>query len=201
MDYSLTTIRVRPGTLPPAVKKLGEWLAERTEAAILACWYSEIGVQNQILLIAPETPHAGAAREQNARDDDPFGLGDSIIGWEADVYTSFDFIEPLRRGNYGPYFEVRSYLLKPGGLNFTIEAWRKALPERSKLSPAIAAMYAASGTALRFVHIWPYDSLEARQRVRAEAVATGVWPPPGGPTRLVAQQVDIYLPAQFSPIR
>jgi hypothetical protein len=31
--------------------------------------------------------------------------------------------------------------------------------------------------------------------------AAGVWPPPGGPGHLVSQQVDIYLPAPFSPMK
>jgi len=28
-----------------------------------------------------------------------------------------------------------------------------------------------------------------------------VWPPPGGPGHLLAQQADIFLPADFSPMR
>jgi hypothetical protein len=54
--------------------------------------------------------------------------------------------------------------------------------------------------ATRFMHIWPYPSLEGRNRPRAKAISDGVWPPPGGPTYLTAQQTDIYLPAEFSPL-
>jgi hypothetical protein len=32
-------------------------------------------------------------------------------------------------------------------------------------------------------------------------VADGVWPPPGGPDQLIAQQADIFLPADFSPLQ
>jgi hypothetical protein len=54
---------------------------------------------------------------------------------------------------------------------------------------------------IRFMHIWPYKSFDERARLRDKAVADGVWPPPGGPSHLVSQQVDIYLPASFSPMR
>jgi hypothetical protein len=62
-------------------------------------------------------------------------------------------------------------------------------------------MYSLGGGMPRFMHIWPYTSLDARQRIRGEAVTIGVWPPPGGPDHLLAQQADIYLAAPFSPIR
>ena len=43
--------------------------------------------------------------------------------------------------------------------------------------------------------------LDERQRLRTKAVADGVWPPPGGPDQLLAQQADVFLPAEFSPLR
>jgi hypothetical protein len=58
-----------------------------------------------------------------------------------------------------------------------------------------------TGAVIRFMHIWPYKSFDERARLRDKAVADGVWPPPGGPGHLVSQQVDIYLPAPFSPMR
>ena len=96
---------------------------------------------------------------------------------------------------------MRTYLLKPGGLAGTMEAWNKSVPERMKLSRVAAAMYSITGATPRFLHIWPYASLDERQRIRKEAVEKKIWPPPGGPDRLLAQQTDIYLPASFSPLR
>ena len=52
----------------------------------------------------------------------------------------------------------------------------------------------------RFMHIWPYKSFDERARLREKAIADGLWPPPGGPGYLLSQQVDIYLPAAFSPM-
>ena len=81
-----------------------------------------------------------------------------------------------------------------------MELWKTAVPNRSKLSPLLAAMYSLGGRMPRFMHIWPYSSLDERQRIRGEAVRTGVWPPPGGPDQLVSQVADVFLPASFSPI-
>src|SRR5262249_48638729 len=72
---------------------------------------------------------------------------------------------------------------------------------RSRVSRVTVGMYSTTGPTPRFIHIWPYASLEERQRIRKEAVDKKLWPPPGGPERLVAQQTDIYLPAPFSPMK
>ena len=98
-------------------------------------------------------------------------------------------------------YEVRTYTLKPDGLAPTIELWRKAVPGRATVSPLLAAMTSVTGAVTRFMHIWPYKSPDERMRLRDKAVANGVWPPPGGPGHLAAQQADIYLPASFSPMR
>ena len=65
----------------------------------------------------------------------------------------------------------------------------------------VTAMTSVTGTVTRFMHIWPYRSLDERMRLRAKAVDDGVWPPPGGPGYLASQQSDIYLPAPFSPLQ
>jgi hypothetical protein len=96
---------------------------------------------------------------------------------------------------------VRTYVLKPDGLPVTIELWRQWVPGRARLSPLLAAMHSITGTVTRFMHIWPYGSLEERSRLRAKALGDKVWPPPGGPHHLQIMQSDIYLPADFSPVR
>ena len=98
-------------------------------------------------------------------------------------------------------FEVRTYLLKPNGLPPTIAAWEKQAPVRMKLSPILAAMYSTTGAVTRFMHIWPYPSLEVRAHTRKTAIETGVWPPPGGPGHVLTMANAIFLPAPFSPIR
>ncbi|HEX4041122.1 MAG TPA: NIPSNAP family protein [Xanthobacteraceae bacterium] len=199
--YDVTIIAVRPGTHPPALAALGKTLADDKE--LLACWYSDIGAVNQILLIrrSPAAATTLDSRLALLKSDSPFGIGEFIVAMAMDTYAAFDFMPPMRAGDFGPCYEVRTYRLKPDGLVPTMELWRKAVPGRSKVSPLLAAMTSVTGEVTRFMHIWSYRSFDERARLRDKAVADGVWPPPGGPGHLLSQQVDIYLPAAFSPMR
>ena len=199
--YDVTIVLVRPGTHPQALAALGKSLAD--DRNLLACWYSEIGAVNQILIIRKPADAAATldARFAVLSATNPFGMSEYIVAMAMDTYVAFDFIAPLRPGEFGPCYEVRSYVLKPNGLAPTIEAWRKAVPGRMKISPVLAAMTSVTGAVTRFLHVWPYKSFDDRARLRAKAAAEGVWPPPGGPDHLVSQQVDIYLPAPFSPMK
>jgi hypothetical protein len=204
MLYDVRILSIRPGGTPKSLGLLNDWIAtNKGRGELLACWYTEIGALNRVLLIHGYRDEAslGADRAGLAAGEDRLGLGDLLTGVETDTYVSFPFIEPIKVGTYGPIYEVRTYLLKPGGLAGTMEAWRKSLPERMRLSGVTAAMYSTTGATPRFMHIWPYASLDERQRVRKEAVDKKIWPPPGGPDRLAAQQTDIYLPAPFSPLK
>jgi len=204
MLYDVTILTTRPGGTPKSLPLLNDWIAaNKGRGALLACWYAEIGALNRVLLIRGYEDEASLAADRAAlaAREDRFGLGDLLTGVETDTYLSFPFIEEIKAGAYGPIYEVRTYLLKPGGLAGTMEAWNKSVPERMKLSRVAAAMYSITGATPRFLHIWPYASLDERQRIRKEAVEKKIWPPPGGPDRLLAQQTDIYLPASFSPLR
>ena len=199
--YDIAIITVRPGTHPQALAVLQETLSGDSD--LLACWYSEIGALNQILILREITDAAAAlaARHAALRAKNPFGVGEFITGMTMDTYVSFDFMPALRPGAYGPCYEVRTYVLKPDGLAATAELWRKAVPGRATVSPVLAAMTSVTGAVTRFMHIWPYKSYDERARLRDKAVADGVWPPPGGPSHLASQQADIYLPASFSPMK
>ncbi len=198
--YDVTLIKVRPGTHPQALAVLGKGLA--ADPALLACWSCDIGSVNQIMIIR-NAGDAGAtldARLAAQHAASPLGIGEYIVGMAMDTYASFDFIPPMRPGAFGPCYEVRSYVLKPGSLAPVIDVWRKAVPARMAISPVLAVMTSVTGSAMRLLHIWPYKTFDERARLRSKAVAEGVWPPPGGPTHLASQQVDIYLPASFSPL-
>jgi NIPSNAP len=200
-QYDVTIATVRPGTHPQALAALDKTLAG--DSNLLACWYSDIGALNRILIIRKSADAAKAVANRFAAlsAPNPFGIGEFVTDLSLDTYVPFDFMPPLRPGAYGPCYEVRSYVLKPDGLTPTIELWRKAVPGRTGVSPLLAAMVAVTGAAIRFMHVWPYKTYDERARLREKAVADGVWPPPGGPGHLLSQQADIYLPAPFSPLR
>lgn len=209
MTYNVTIITLRPGTAAQALAQIKSYVTEQAgvkpalSGDLLACWFSDIGALNQILLIhrAGSAEQALADRTALALSADPFGCKEVMTRLQTDIYQSLPFLGAIVTGAVGPVFEVRTYEVKAGGMAPTIELWRKAVPDRVKLSPLLAGLYSVSGVAPRFMHIWPYASLDARVRLRAKAMADGIWPPPGGAAYLQVMQSDIYLPADFSPLK
>ena len=179
--YDVTVIAVRPGTHPQALAVLEKSLPK--DPALLAFWFSDIGAVNQILIIrnAAGTDTTLAARLTAQNTSNPLGIGEYITTMSMDTYVSFDFIPPMQPGQFGPCYEVRNYVIKPGGLPPTIEAWRNSVPGRMKLSPLLAAMTSVTGAVTRFLHVWPYRSFDERARLREKAIADGVCAARQGP--------------------
>src|ERR1019366_10422512 len=116
-----------------------------------------------------------------------------------DSFLCCPFVDAPSTEVRGRLFEIRDYLMKPGGLMPLLDLWRLLLPARLQLSPLFAALYAVSGPVPRLLHIYPWPSLEERARVRNGARDIG-WPPPGAPQHILTQEATIYLPAAFSPV-
>jgi hypothetical protein len=204
MLYELQTATVRPGTMPAALERLGQAAPAGPPATnAVACWYSEFGPLNQILTIRPypSALELAQAREAALRGPALSAISDLLVELRAEAFAPFPFMRELAPGRLGPFYEVRTYTLKPNALARTIELWAAAIEARTELSPLVAVMYSVTGVLPRFVHIWPYGSLDGRQRLRRRAVELGVWPPPGGPDLLVAQEAAVFLPAPFSPMQ
>ena len=64
----------------------------------------------------------------------------------------------------GPYFEMRTYTYAPGELPTMIKNWENAIDGRLKFGPVCAIWYSELGALNKFVHIWPYQSLDAAHR-------------------------------------
>jgi hypothetical protein len=94
--------------------------------------------------------------------------------------------------------EMRTYTLQPGSVASFEERFAEALPVRAKVSPLAAFWHTEVGPLNQVIHVWPYDDLPARTRLRAEATRLLGWPPN---TRefVVEQKSEIFLPAPFSP--
>ena len=77
-------------------------------------------------------------------------------------------------------YEVRTYTLKPGSVA-TFEAnFAQALPHRQKYSPLAAFWHTEIGPLNQVIHVWPYESLDERTRIRAAAAQD---PPLAAPKR------------------
>jgi hypothetical protein len=94
--------------------------------------------------------------------------------------------------------EIRTYTLQPGTVATFEDRFAQALPNRAKVSPLAAFWHTEVGPLNRVIHVWPYENLEERTRLRAEATKLEGWPPN---TRefVVDQKSQIFIPAPFSP--
>jgi len=94
--------------------------------------------------------------------------------------------------------EMRTYTLKPGGLQGFLGAFLEGLPARLQFSELGAFWHSEVGTLNQVIHVWPYESFEARERIGQEARKTGKWPPKTHEF-ILTQESKIVVPAPFSP--
>ena len=170
---------------------------------LLGAWYSDIGTLGQVLVLRGYESEAAlvAERKRMLLEGNPFGCGESIVDVKTANYALFPFLPPIEPAVHGGIYEMRVYGTRLGSLQHTIDVWEQALPERTRRSPLVGAMYALDGDTPRFLNIWPYASVDERSRIRAEAVKDGIWPPKGGPAHLTTMESTICVPAPFSPLR
>jgi NIPSNAP len=73
--------------------------------------------------------------------------------------------------------EMRTYTVQPGSVATVEERFGQALPARARLSPLAAFWHTEVGPLNRVIHVWAYDSLEERTRIRTESQKLEGWPP------------------------
>src|SRR5215472_12830598 len=95
-------------------------------------------------------------------------------------------------------YEVRTYTLRTGAVPEFIERYEKRLPLRLKHSPLGAFWQTEFGPLNQVIHVYPYDDLGHRTRVRAALTADPERNAmPGGQDLLAAQEAEIVIPAPF----
>jgi succinate dehydrogenase/fumarate reductase flavoprotein subunit len=208
MYYELATMTLPFGTAGQATTNVQAFAsAPEAQGELLGCWFTDIGVLNQMIVLRGfatlQALEAERARTQQSAS--PFGCGEIYQTLEQHSYKGFPWMKPVRpsveSGITGPVYEIRTYGIKTGGVQPTIDLWEQYVPARDKLSPCVVAMVALDGP-LRFTNIWAYDSLNARSQIRGEAVAQGIWPPKGGPAHLTTNMVStIAMPTAVSPLK
>ena len=208
MYYELATMTLPFGTAGNAATQVQAFSsAADAKGELLGCWFTDIGVLNQMVVLRGFASLADlqAERDRTQKSSSPFGCGDIYQSLEQHSYQGFPWMKPVRpsteSGINGPVYEIRTYGIKPGGVQATIDLWEQYVPPREKLSPCVVAMVALDGP-LRFTNIWAYPTLDARAKARADAVAQGIWPPKGGPAHLTTAMVStIALPSAVSPLK
>ena len=93
-------------------------------------------------------------------------------------------------------FEMRTYRLQPGSVPEVEKRFGEALSERVKVSPLGALFHTEVGPLNHIIHIWPYDDLQHRTRVRSQPIPN--WPPKIQEF-ILEMESRIFIPAPFSP--
>ena len=94
-------------------------------------------------------------------------------------------------------YEIRTYDLKPGAVPQAEEAFAEALPYREKYSPIAAFWHTDIGPLNQIIHVWGYESLDERAKIRAAASKEENWPPKITPGNILNMNAEIWQPAPF----
>jgi len=209
MIYEMRTYDLKPRSLPEVIRRYSEAYQKRKELSPLAAfWYTEIGPLNQTVQVWPykDLEERGRIRAAAvAAGGWPPKVGEFILDMRSEIMLPWPNSPLLPAGNVGPYFEMRTYTLNPGDQATVQRVWEKPLQERLKLSPVIAQWFSELGALNKFVHIWPYRTMDERMQIRKKAIDAGIWPPSPPPGEkgytAVRQETKILLAAPFSPLQ
>ena len=205
MIYEFRTYDLKPRSVPDWEKAFGEKLPERVKYSPLGgLWHTEFGPLNQVLHVWPyeDAKHRAEIRAKAVAEGawPPNFREPVILNMNTQILMPAPFMKPLGARKIGPIYELRIYKYDNGMVPKVIDAWGKAIEEREKYSPLVGAWYSDVGDLNRWYHMWAYESMEHRLKVREETRAKGVWPPPGGIAPL-QQQNKLLLPAACSPMQ
>lgn len=212
MIYELRTYDLRPNSVPEVEARFAAAYENRKAISeMVASFHSEIGPLNQIVQIWPYADFAECQRisaEVSRSDGWPPDIGAFVIRESTEVFVPLDFSPAMTPGKLGPFFEMRTYEYADGDLPKIARAWEAALPERLKWSPLALLCSCEQNGVNKFLHIWPFRTLDERTQVRAGVRATGLWPPQVmakklglPPYKLLHQQNKIMVPSSFSPLQ
>jgi len=95
-------------------------------------------------------------------------------------------------------YEMRTYTLRPRALPEFLKRFGEAYEKRKRFSELYAFWYSELGPLNQVVHVWPYQDITERTRIRAEAVKDGSWPPKTAEF-ITQMQTDIMLPMAGVP--
>jgi len=206
MIIEMRTYQLKPGSLAEVEQRFGAALPVREKHSKLAAfWHTEIGPLNQIIHVWTYDSFEQRSQIRAAAQKEegwPPPIREFVVAQQSEVFNPAPFSPKLEPRSVGPVFEIRQYTLAAGAIPGMIERWAPKIEARAQLSTFVGAWYSEFGALNKWVHIWAYKDAAERQRVRADAVARGIWPPGGAaPGTTVKQENMLVMPAAFSPIR
>lgn len=202
MIYELTTLTAMAGMHKDVINAL-QAAATTCPPELVAAWATEVGAVNDVLLLRRYDDKQATNAATEFKPGTKHWLSE-VLPLTQDVQIEhFRMMPGLPHpapGKLGAIHELRSYVYRPGMLDELLASWKEPLARRVQVSPAPMLMYSIDARALRFIHLWVYDSYEQRLAIRAGEVAKGSWPPPGGRARWLSQHNALLAPLSFSPL-
>ena len=95
-------------------------------------------------------------------------------------------------------YEIRTYRLVPGSLAEVEKRFAEAYEHRKKYSSLVAFWHTEIGPLNEIIHVWPYQDLGERARIRAESSKDPYWPPKLADF-VLSMNSEILVPFPFSP--
>ncbi len=193
--------QLHPRKVPAFETAFQETLPARSRLSPLGgFWRTEVGAIDQVvhLWCYEDAGHRARVQAEAARTLQP-------VAPELIQETSTLLLEPApfsptpQAEKLGNIYELRIYDYETQYIPSVTDAWREKIPARTRLSPIVLCGHAPAGAISRWVHLWVYDNAVDRQRIRAESLSTGVWPP-AALTGLIRQRNMLLVPSRFSPL-
>ena len=202
MLYEIATLGGSVFAGKGALSGVRSWVTEAMAGTLLGIWRTDIGKIGDLLVLRSFEDEEALRLERRRAllSEDPFGSSSAKVELTMESYALFPFLTDPAPRAFGGTFEFRTYHLTPGGLPGTMAGWQAAIgPAHAYTDHLVATMYALDG-APRISHIWGFESVEQRNRLRREHYAAGLWPPEGGPERIAYATSTIALAEPGSPI-
>ena len=95
-------------------------------------------------------------------------------------------------------YEIRTYRLVPGSVAEVEKRFGEAYGHRKKYSSLAAFWHTEIGPLNEIIHVWPYQDLGERARIRAETAKDPNWPPKISEF-VLSMNSEVLIPFPFSP--
>ncbi|CAD5112386.1 DgyrCDS1607 [Dimorphilus gyrociliatus] len=184
--YELQFHQVKPEFMVEYLKEFENFVSITTEkktgAELVGSWTVEIGDQDEAVHL---WKYPGGYEVLNEATEvyrtDPqlekFRLNRNkmLRSRKNQILLAFSFWgEPKQRPAEKNIYELRSYVLKPGTMIEWGNNWARGLRARKMYNEAVAGLFTHIGDLYTIHHMWAYDNLHERKRVREAA-----WRRPG----------------------
>ena len=184
MIIEMRTYTLQPGTVATFEERFGQALPARAKVSPLAAfWHTEVGPLNRVIHVWPYDD-LGGAHPAARRGDKAAGLAAQCPGIRsraAERHLSPGAVlagaraAPARQSLRDPHLHLQA-----GRHPRRDRPLERPIARRTKLSPLVGAWHSELGGLNKWCHIWAYKDAADRFRIREEARAKGIWPPPSG---------------------